>query len=189
MAPPFCREQMALLNVLGQSIEHQASELSEIEIPWPAESIALATAFESSRAKSNASPWLSSTPFGPHLDDAILLYRGIANGNGSYAITSSVSVAKTSEHLSLNFGVSAGCKFLNANVSGNYDQATLKNSDVRIPIQCHLLIFRHRLTFLPDIGLQDQYSSHLCGWGIAIQGCSPPLTFRHQHTQKHAQRT
>ncbi|KAK6543513.1 hypothetical protein TWF694_000259 [Orbilia ellipsospora] len=114
------------------SIETLASNGDAISIPWCPNFTSLlkpGLTFHSKLAKTD-SPWSAESPFTAESMQYIpLQYCGEQGGLASYRSIETQSSAHTAEHLGVTLGVSVGCKFLNASVTGGYDKDVLENEN------------------------------------------------------------
>jgi hypothetical protein len=98
-------------------------------IPWTTEPLPLGTSFESTLAHT-LEPFLKSSAFDTNaLHQVQFLYTG-DGGTGNYASTSTMSSRSSDTHMSFSLGVTVGCSFLNASVTGSYEKDVLENDDV-----------------------------------------------------------
>jgi len=58
------------------------------------------------------------------------VYNNEDGGQATYVSANSDTSSSSSEHLSMSLGLSVGCEFLGASVSGKYDKDVLENTDV-----------------------------------------------------------
>lgn len=104
-----------------------------ILLPWSSSIAAVrpGTTFHS-RLSATDDVWSKHNPFAD-LDKTRVVYTNSDGGQATYNSTKTTSSANNSEHLSVSLGVSVGCKFLNASVTGQYDKDVLENNDVGPP--------------------------------------------------------
>ena len=106
------------------SLEYLASQSLSIFLPRPNDRIAIGSGFESKFIASGRLPWVSKCAY--IIEDAKCILE-IDGGISGYRKGNSNSSVQYSEHLSASLGVTVGCKFLSANVTGSYDKS-LSNS-------------------------------------------------------------
>lgn len=113
------------------SIEKSAGLNLPLSLPWDRSLPKLqpGTTFHS-RLSTSADPWSKESPFHQEkLKEISVQYRNDDGGIATYNSTESMSSTSSSEHLSVSFGITVGCKWLNASVTGGYDKDTLDNND------------------------------------------------------------
>lgn len=99
-----------------------------IALPWLKETVLPGTMFYSARCHS-VNPWGIESPF-EDLDKMRLVARKEDGTHCTYYSAETRTKVNSLDHMSLSLGVQAGCSFLNANVSGQYDKDVMANSDV-----------------------------------------------------------
>ncbi|KAH8597448.1 hypothetical protein B0O99DRAFT_592606 [Bisporella sp. PMI_857] len=110
------------------TVSRQAKSGYPIILPWTAEPLPLGTSFESALSHT-INPFLKTNAFDPaSLCQARFLYTK-DGGTASYASTSTTSSGTSNDHMSVSLGVTVGCPFLNASVTGSYDKDVLENND------------------------------------------------------------
>ncbi|KAJ9637673.1 hypothetical protein H2199_007163 [Coniosporium tulheliwenetii] len=111
------------------SLSRQAAGGTQLDLPWSAQYIAPGTAFKSALIKAPEGPFLKPSPFdSKSLEEAAYVFQK-NDLQGSFMEATSTSSGFNSEHLSVGLGITVGCSFLNASVSGRYDKSLLQNSD------------------------------------------------------------
>lgn len=91
------------------------------------------TTFFSHRASSE-DPWGKASPFDPQsLQSISIRYRNDDGGVATFHSSETKNSTTASEHLSVEFGISIGCSWLGASVTGGYDKDTLENQDGIFP--------------------------------------------------------
>lgn len=121
------------LNSDGQStIQRLAKEHAVIVVPWhkTEQHVPLGTTFYTSRSK-GSDPWASLSPFEKSHSPNILFSSAQSSGGFFRTSTTSKSTAKT-DHMSIGGGVTVGCRFAKASVSGSYDKDLSENTDVSL---------------------------------------------------------
>lgn len=114
------------------SLSKQAAGGTPLNLPWSARYIAPGTSFKSALVKAPEGPFLKPSPFdSKSLEEAAYVFEK-NDLQGSFMEATSTSSGFNSEHLSVSLGITVGCSFLNASVSGRYDKSLLQNSDVRL---------------------------------------------------------
>jgi hypothetical protein len=112
------------------SLSNLSSARLPLCIPWSRtmKAVRLGTTFHS-RLSATFDPWSKACPF---LDIAAMpiLYTNDDGGQATYISAKSTSAGSNLEHLSMSLGLSVGCSFLGASVTGKYDKDVLENSDV-----------------------------------------------------------
>lgn len=109
----------------------QLAEISQpISLPWFAKTVIPGTTFHS-RLSNTGDPFGHTTPFKTEsLQKSPLVYR-IEDGAECTFYSAETKTKLTSrDHMSLSLGVSVGCSFLNASVTGGYDKDVRENRDV-----------------------------------------------------------
>ncbi|EON69944.1 hypothetical protein W97_09209 [Coniosporium apollinis CBS 100218] len=111
------------------SLSKQAAGGTQLNLPWSARYIAPGTSFKSALVKAPEGPFLKPSPFdSKSLEEAAYVFEK-NDLQGSFMEATSTSSGFNSEHLSVSLGITVGCSFLNASVSGRYDKSLLQNSD------------------------------------------------------------
>lgn len=112
------------------SITLLAKQKLPLNLPWGTVPVVIGTPFFSSRAE-NEAPFTGRSPFDTHsLSKTPLKFEATDGGRASFTSTSSRSAGHSTEHLSASLGISVGCKFLSAGVTGSYDEDVAENVDV-----------------------------------------------------------
>ncbi|KAK1241533.1 hypothetical protein MKX08_001507 [Trichoderma sp. CBMAI-0020] len=114
-----------------QSIAFLAQNNAPITLPWSPSNKPLApgTLFNS-RLCERADPWGKTFPWDPDsIKSAELIYRLDDGGHASFQSIETNNSTNSEEHLGVSFGISAGCSFLNASVTGGYDRDLMENKD------------------------------------------------------------
>ena len=110
------------------SLSDLVSEQAPIFLPWCKANIYLGDGFDSRLAIANKLPWTGRSAF-----DQVHSAAFTAEVD-SYAATiresTSTASKASSEHMSASLGVTVGCDFLSANVTGSYDETTTSNATV-----------------------------------------------------------
>ncbi|KAM5358859.1 hypothetical protein ACJZ2D_014918 [Fusarium nematophilum] len=118
----------------GRVTTSQSASLKlPLSLPWIPSSTPIqpGTTFHSRLANSE-DPWSKILPFDKsQLKDITLKYRNDDGGVASYRSTESESSTSSSEHLGVALGITVGCKWLGASVTGGFDKDTLENHDAR----------------------------------------------------------
>ncbi|EUC40363.1 hypothetical protein COCMIDRAFT_109002 [Bipolaris oryzae ATCC 44560] len=105
-------------------LQNLASQGLPLYLPWSKDYIAIGSGFNSASIASSSSPWVSKCPY--IIDNAKCVME-ISGTTSSYREGNSFSSVQHSEHLSASLGVTVGCKFLSANVTGSYDETVSDN--------------------------------------------------------------
>ncbi|KAI0965327.1 hypothetical protein F4678DRAFT_467666 [Xylaria arbuscula] len=91
-------------------------------VPWMRQEIAMGTGMNSALLKTE-NPWVSLSPFEFGTKEAKwIVYDGKTDGKSTFRETESDSHSSTVDHYSGSLGVTVGCPFLKANVTGSYDK-------------------------------------------------------------------
>ena len=113
------------------SLARQAESGVPLRFPWTAQVLKPGTSFDSLYL-SSSHPFLGNSPFDcGALGHSTFVYTDDSGGRASYVSTSSTTVGSSRDHFSAGLGVTVGCSFLNASVSGQYDKDVMNNNDVR----------------------------------------------------------
>lgn len=127
------------------SLSRQAAGGTQLDLPWSAQYIAPGTAFKSALIKAPEGPFLKPSPFdSKSLEEAAYVFQK-NDLQGSFMEATSTSSGFNSEHLSVGLGITVGCSFLNASVSGRYDKSLLQNSDVGLKRTTR---YAHHMTYI-----------------------------------------
>lgn len=131
---PYCHKMLSLEDLPVPTVEKQVDIGREIVIPWIHRELALGTGF-SSKLVSTPNPWITAkSPFNIEvLRKQRLLYDGKVEGRHNFRDAESTSHSTGMEHTSGSLGVTVGCSFLSASVTGSYDKTVLETKDVRQP--------------------------------------------------------
>ncbi|KAF9641488.1 hypothetical protein BFW01_g1471 [Lasiodiplodia theobromae] len=119
-APDLLSSDPLLPNVGRQGQARQV-----LALPWTGKRLRLGTCFHSNLAHTEA-PFSDSPPL--FASTCAGTYRP-SGADASFRSSDSSSAGSSSEHLSTALGVSAGCPFLRASVTGQYDRDVLSNFD------------------------------------------------------------
>ena len=112
------------------SLNDHADAGLPLQIPWMRQEIALGTGLSSALLASEK-PWMPVSPFDLGSSDSKwLAYEGETEGKANFRDSESDSHLSTADHSSGSLGVTVGCPFLKANVTGNYDKTVNYNADV-----------------------------------------------------------
>lgn len=77
-------------------------------------------------------PWSKESPFEPvSLERITAQYRSTDGGCASYQSIETNFSSTSTEHLSVFFGITIGCKWLSDSATSGYDKDTLQNDDGR----------------------------------------------------------
>ena len=111
-----------------------ASSNQPLLLPWMHTYIRPCTGFDSRYIASPRGPWIDRSPFDDQdISSLKLEYTKKDNAKASYKEAVSSSHATSSEHYSGSLGITVGCPFLKANVTGTYDRMVMKSADVCTP--------------------------------------------------------
>lgn len=116
-----------------KTIESAVRSGHVFSIPWAPNPLRIhnvLSAFESSLA-STGDPFSRESPF--KQDDItrfILDCSGKNSGSGFFKETTTTGSSSSSDHMSVGAGITIGCCFLEASVSGRYDRLVVRNKDV-----------------------------------------------------------
>lgn len=160
------RRALDRLTVMSISNSSQGITLSQqqsqgfLTLPWTPLPLSISTGFSTAfAANPTLNPFIyDATPFDrDQLSRQRFLYvRRETQGNFSSVATSSTTAGK--QHTSIAFGVSIGNEYLNAGVTGSYDQSVLENQAVN-PFRLGLLIEAANT----DAEFQDVYTMCILG--------------------------
>ena len=124
----------------GISLAQQSAQ-GFLALPWTPLPIAISTGFSSTLAAvATRDPFIyDATPFDiDQLSKQRFLYVK-ADSKGKYSSTATTGSTSSQQHTSIAFGVSVGNDYLNAGVTGSYDQSVLENTSVSIPERIYRL--------------------------------------------------
>lgn len=114
-----------------QSIAFLAANNLPITLPWSPGMPPLppGTLFQS-RLCERQDPWSKVSPWDPQsIRSAKLAYWLDDGGHSSFQSLETTNSHTSDDHLTVSFGITAGCSFLNANVTGAYDRDMKENRD------------------------------------------------------------
>ena len=120
-----------------KTIESAVHNGHVFSIPWapnPFRIHNVLSAFESSLA-STGDPFSRESPFKQDITRFILDCSGKTSGSGFFKETTTTGSSSSSDHMSVGAGITIGCCFLEASVSGRYDRLVVCNKDVCV-IDC-----------------------------------------------------
>ena len=102
-----------------------------LNIPWMKQAILPGTGLNSDFL--SRSPWTNSSPFQTEpLHGIRLVYMCDENCQNSYRSAESTSCSRSDEHYSGSLGLTVGCSFLKANVTGSYDKTVITLANVSL---------------------------------------------------------
>ena len=125
------------------SLTKQARAGLPLTVPWIKRHVQLGAAFDSSQLTTESGPWMSHSA----LDVAAssLVYDGEVEGKAAFRDAESDSISSGTEHFSGSLGVTVGCPFLKANITGSYDKTVMEIKNVS----------QHVVSCLKDYPLQE----------------------------------
>lgn len=112
------------------SLRTSVDQREPIVLPWCKGSVFFGNGFNSDLALNNEFPWMGQTAFA-ELHRASFLVDTKCQAATFRECSSSASKAST-EHMSGSLGVTIGCDYLNANVTGSFDESTSKNEEASL---------------------------------------------------------
>lgn len=100
-------------------------------VPWSHKEVALLAGFESGRILQQEGPWVLGSPFVQGRTDTQAVVQFDADGGTiSYRDALSSRAESSTEHLSVELGVTVEIPFASANVTGKYDKTVTENEHV-----------------------------------------------------------
>ena len=122
-----------------ESLKKTTEEHLPLYLPWYKAAITIGTGFDSHIAADNGNPWLPVAAF-EHLDTTTVT-AAFETGSASFREDTSSSSSSETSHMSGSLGVTVGNDYLNANVTGSFDEMNRKAKSVSIVLS-RLLFFR-----------------------------------------------